>query len=138
MKTHKPGLKINIHYREGITKEGFKRWSIKLRPYIAKSPWTWRHYASTADKMYVKANGCNYVPNEILKDDKTLVEFLLDNFLFTQGTYKLHGHSHRKTKYKSGFSGALMFIAMYDPEKRIYEIYRSGNLNRYAVRRHHA
>jgi hypothetical protein len=125
------GFKCQIKLRKPMARESFKRWGIKQRIHIAKHPTVWVYYASS------RAIGLPQgIPISIMKNNKVMVDYLIDTFLLGNGeVFALHGYCHKKTAYHCGLTKILARIEIYDAEKKLYKITQTGLLSRYWFRR---
>lgn len=122
-------IKINIRVRKPMSEDGFKRWGIEQRMYIAKSRLVWKHFASSKDlaKIFPPEGR---VPVTYLMTDKALGNFLIDFFQVGDGeTYALQQWSHGKTKTHIKWSKHLAEIRIINAERRQFEVSKSGALN---------
>lgn len=76
------------------------------------------------------------IPVAMMKDDKTLADFLIENFLLEQGfTYSIHGYTNGRTKTMVKQTKSLMKLEVLDAENLKYNVSGTGRLSRYWFRR---
>jgi hypothetical protein len=125
---HRTGFKCMIKLRKRMSQEGFDRYDtrskLKIRPVV------WVYYSSSRAIGLV-----NGIPLPIMKDDKTMGNWMINNFLMANGeTFAIHGYTAGKTKTKVKLTKALALIEVYDVDQGKFAVKKQGRLNRYWFR----
>lgn len=127
---HRTGFKLLVRERIPMSNEAYLRWGHKQRRHISKSKYVWRVCSSTKNKGMP-----NGIPIEYMRNNKVMVEFLINNWFLYEGIFAIQGWTNGKTRTHTKFTPHLAVIQVYSMDRMKYRVMKAGRLDRYWFRK---